>query len=255
MLPTLRALVGLLVLLQAPAAAPVAAPAATDPAVARFDELWRSRDSQASATELQKLADQFAQSDDYEKLWRVAHWDFWRADGAPNDTEKEKIARAGWDIGKKAVAKNPQGPAGLYWTSVDIGLYSEAVGVVNALMKGLESKFRDPIMEVEKMDPNHQLKDVDYVGPEISLGRYYYSLPWPKRSLTKSKAQLETAVKVRPQDLRARFYLAQTLVADGDKAEAKAQVEAIAAGSSDYDPPEARRIKKRAAAWAAEKLH
>ncbi|HUB09379.1 MAG TPA: hypothetical protein VMB50_20410 [Myxococcales bacterium] len=248
-IPSIRALVGLLVLLDA---APAAAP---DPSIARFDELWHTRDSQASAQELQTLASQFAQSDDYDKLWRVAHLDFWLADGAPNDDEKEKLAKAGWDVGKKAVAKKPDGRAGLYWTSVDIGMYSEAVGVVNALMKGLESKFRDPILRVEQLDPNHQDKDVNYVGPETSIGRYYYSLPWPKRSLSKSKAHLEISVKLHPEDLRARFYLAQTLESDGDKAGAKEQVDAIAAASPDYDPPEARRIKKRAAAWAADKLH
>ncbi|MHB8417905.1 MAG: hypothetical protein ACYDCL_07505 [Myxococcales bacterium] len=243
-LPSLRALVGLLTLLAAP-----------DPAVARFDALWRTRDDAAAAAELQALAAKFAQSNDYDELWRVAHLDFWLADGAPNDGAKEKIAKAGWDVGKKAVALNPKGLAALYWTSVDIGMYSEAVGVVNALLKGLESKFRDPIVDVEQANADHQLADVNYVGPETSLGRYFYSLPWPKRSLGKSKAKLELAVKLRPVDLRARFYLAQTLAADGDKTGAKAQIDAIAAGSDDYDPPEARRIKKRAAAWAADKLH
>ena len=49
--------------------------------------------------------------------------------------------------------------------------------------------------------------------------------------------------------------LAQTLEADGDKDGAKAQVALIASAPVDYDPPEGRRIKKRTAAWAADKLH
>jgi hypothetical protein len=242
----------------APAPAPVAAPAAApavDP-IARFDELWRSRDSSASQKELKALASQFKDSDDYEKLWRVAHLHFWLADAIQDDDHAKKLlAQEGWDVGKKAVAKNPQGLAGLYWNSVNIGLYSEAVGVVNALFAGLESKFRDPLLQCEQLDPNHQNKDIDLIGPELTLGRYFYSLPWPKRSLTKSKKKLEEALAVRPADLRAHFYLAQTLEADGDKDGAKAQVALIASAPVDYDPPEGRRIKKRTAAWAADKLH
>jgi hypothetical protein len=266
---SVKLLVGLIAALDAapgPAAAPPpAAPAAAAPApvaapapdqVARFDELWRSRDKEASVTELKALASDFAKSDDYEKLWRVAHLYFWLADGVQNDDgAKKKLAQHGWDVGKKAVAKNPQGLAGLYWNSVDIGLYSEAVGVVNALFQGLESKFRDPLLQCEQLDPNHQNKDIDLIGPELTLGRYFYSLPWPKRSLTKSKKKLEEALAVRPADLRAHFYLAQTLEADGDKDGAKAQVALIASAPVDYDPPEGRRIKKRTAAWAADKLH
>ncbi len=231
-----------------PAAAPAAAAGANP--IARWDSLWTKRDDPAALAELKSLAKSFEASSDYEKLWRVAHLDFWLADGASNDDEKEQIAKHGWDVGKKAIAQKPKGLAGLYWTSVDIGLYSEAVGIVNALMKGLESKFRDPLLAVKAADPDHQNAKIDYIGPEITLGRYWYSLPWPKRSLSKSEAELQEAVKVRPENLRARFYLAQTLAKDGDTKGAKAQLAAIASGSPDYDPPEARRIKKRAAAFA-----
>jgi len=238
-----------------PAPAPVAAPAPKPDPVARFDELWLKRDTVAGETELEALAKDFEQSDDFDKLWRVAHLAFWRADAVTNDNDtKKRLAKQGWEAGKKAVAKNPQGIAGLYWNSVDIGLYSEAVGVVNALMKGLESKFRDPLLECEKLDPNHQNKDVDLIGPELTLGRYFWSLPWPKRSLSKSKKKLEEALAGRPADLRAHFFMAQTLADDGDKDGAKAQVALIASAPVDYDPPEGRRIKKRAAEWAAAKL-
>ncbi len=239
-----------------PSAAAVPATASKADSLARFDELWRSRDQEASVTELKALAGAFEQTDDYEKLWRVAHLYFWLADAIQDDDgTKKTLSKHGWDVGKKAVAKSPQGLAGLYWTSVDIGMYSEAVGVVNAIMKGLESKFRDPLLQCEQLDPSHQNKDIDLIGPELTLGRYFYSLPWPKRSLRKSKKKLEEALAVRPTDLRAHYFLAQTLESDGDKDGAKAQVALIASAPVDYDPPEGRRIKKRAAAWAAAKLH
>ncbi len=248
----------------AAAAAPAAAAPPAPPApkadlrtveIAHFDELWQTRDKEASEKALKALAKEFKDSDDYDKLWRVAHLYFWLADGVQGDDDTKKfLAKQGWDVGKKAVAKNPQGIAGLYWNSVDIGLYSEAVGVVNALFAGLESKFRDPLLQVEQLDPKHENKDVDLIGPQLTLGRYFWSLPWPKRSLSKSKKKLEEALAVRPADLRAHLFLAQTLADDGDKDGARAQIALIAAAPVDYDPPEGRRIKKRAADWAAAKL-
>jgi hypothetical protein len=121
-------------------------------------------------------------------------------------------------------------------------------------MQGLESKFRDPLLEVEKLDPDHKNKECDLIGPELTLGRYWWSLPWPKRSLDKSKKELRVAIAVRPADLRAHLFLAQALADDGDKDGARAEIALIAAAPVDYDPPEGRRIKKRAAEWAAAKL-
>ncbi len=230
--------------------APAASAPAADP-IARWNELWRRRDEPGVLAELKAMAKAFEATQDYEKLWRVVHLDFWLADGAKDDDAKEALGKHGWDVGKKALAIKPKGLAALYWTSVCIGKYSQAVGILNALMKGLEGKFRDPLLEVKQADPRHLDRDVDYVGPELTLGRYWYSLPWPKRSLGKSKAELEEAIQARPENLRAHFYLAQTLSKDGDDAGAKAQLKIVASGAAEYDPPEARRIKRRAAAWAA----
>ncbi|MHB1844715.1 MAG: hypothetical protein ACYCWW_07770 [Deltaproteobacteria bacterium] len=241
----------------APPAPGVAPAAPAPPAVAktpieRWDELWRRRDEPTSAKELQALADQFASDGDYDAMWRTARWYFWLADGSRgNQDEMVRLAKIGWAMGDRAKAKNPKGLAGMYWTSVCIGTYSEGVGIFKALTQGLEGKFRDPIDAVKAADPEHKDKDVDYVGPEISLGRYWFSLPWPKRSLTKSKAELKVAVTAAPQNLRAKLFDAETLLADDDVAGARAQLDAIAGGGTAYDPPEARRIKRRAEAFRA----
>ncbi len=243
----------------APSAAPGAAPAAQAPApaapvaltpVQRWDELWRRRDDPAAAKALQAMADEAAKGDDYNLLWRAARWYFWLADGSRKDEdEMVRLAKIGWAMGDRAKAKDPKGLAGLYWTSVCIGTYSEGVGIFKALTQGLEGKFRDPILEVKAADPNHLDKDVDYVGPEMSLGRYWFSLPWPKRSLKKSKAELAVAVAAAPQNLRAKLYDAETLLSDDDVKGANALLDAIEKGGISYDPPEARRIKARAKAF------
>ena len=240
----------------APVALPAAAPSGE---LSRWDALWPRRDDPAAALELKGLAGDFQRGDDYARLWRAARWYFWLADGTKGDDSlKALLGKTGWDAGKKAKALKPKGLEGLYWTSVDIGMYSEAVGIFKALTQGLESRFRDPLLEVKAADPDHRDADIDYIGPELTLGRYWYSLPWPKRSLDRSKDELRVATKVRPENLRAHYFLAQTLAADGDYAGAKAELDAIRAGSVSYDPPEARRVKALAQLFAtkiAGKLH
>jgi hypothetical protein len=217
--------------------------------IERFDELWSRRDDPVDAGELRRWALEFAKEANYEKLWRVAHWYFWLADGEMNNPSRQQIlGKMGWDIGDRAQGLDPKGLAAKYWTAVDIGLYAKGIGVVNAIFQGLEGKFRDPMEFCAAADPGHTEAVMDYVGPQMSLGRYYYELPWPKRSLDHSEKILREAVKARPQALRARLFLAETLIDQGDKAGAKAQLEAIRAGSVDYDPPEGRRVKVRAAA-------
>jgi hypothetical protein len=217
----------------------------TDPAIARYDDLWTRRDDALAAAEIASMSKQFAASNDYDELWRAARWYHWVADGAPNDDERKALGKTGWDVGEKAKQINPAGVEGKYWTSVDIGAYSEAVGVITALAQGLESKFRDPIMEVIAADPGSQNPNLDYVGPEMAIGRYYYKLPWPKHSDSKSKEWLNRAIKTRPDNLLAHYYLADTLK-DHDAEAARREIGIILAGSEAFDPPLARRVKR----WA-----
>jgi len=231
-------------------AAPVAAPAkAHQTDIEHFDELWSERDNPVDAGELRRKALEFAKEADYEKLWRVARWYFWQADGEMNNPDRQQaLGKTGWGIGEKAQALDPKALPAKYWTSVDIGMYAKGVGVVTAIFQGLEGKFRDPMEECLAGDPKHTMPALDYVGPQMSLGKYYYELPWPKRSLDHSEKLLREAVAERPGALRAHLFLAETLIEQGDKAGAIAQLEIIHTGSIDYDPPEARRVKARAAA-------
>jgi hypothetical protein len=218
--------------------------------VVKLDELWGKRDDPQVEAQIAATIKQFGESQDYEKLWRVARWYFWEADGAKDDATKKALGKAGWDAGEKAKKIDSKALEAKYWTSADIGAYSEAVGIFNALTEGLEAKFRDPLEQCVKADPNHLNANINYVGPQTALGRYYFRLPWPKRNLGKSKTLLQLAVKVRPENLRAHYFLAETLWDDGKKAEAKAELAFIKDASDSYDGPEARRVKAMAAPLA-----
>jgi hypothetical protein len=221
-----------------------------DPAITRYDDLWKQRDEGSVPAEIASLSAEFAASSDYEKLWRAARWYHWVADDAPSDDERKRLGKAGWDVGERAKQLNPAGLEGKYWTSVDIGAYSEAVGVIKALAEGLEGKFRDPILEVAAADPDMHNPNLDACGPEMAIGRYYYKLPWPKHSDSKSKEWLARAIQAHPENLLAHYYLADTLK-DHEPDAARREIGLVLTGSDAFDPPLARRVRR----WARRLLN
>lgn len=223
------------------AAPPEAADAASF--ATRLDELWKTRDSADSV----KLNDEVIRDAlkafpaDYELLWRSARIRWWVADGLTDEKLKKQVAKEGWNYAKRAVEAKPQGPEGKYYTALSIGAYSQAVGILKALSEGLEGQF------VENLDFSIKNNEsFDRYGGHTAKGRYHWELPWPKRNLGKSKEELQKSIDKHPEHLRNYYFLADTLLKDGDAKGAKAAIEKALNGSEAYDPPESRRVK----AWA-----
>ncbi len=179
--------------------------------------------------------------EDYGLLWRAARARWWSADGLTDQALRKQLAREGWNYGKRAAAKQPAAVEGHYFIAVNIGAYSQAVGILAALGEGLEGKFLAALDAACKADEHFNGE-----GCFITRGRYHFELPWPKRDLKKSKEFLGKAIGNQPGILRSYYFLAQTLDADGDKKAAKETLRKALDGASTYDPPEARRVK----AWA-----
>jgi cytochrome c-type biogenesis protein CcmH/NrfG len=89
-------------------------------------------------------------------------------------------------------------------------------------------------------------------GGLVAKGRYWFELPWPKRSLAKSAETLQKAIALAPDNLRAYVYLAETQLRDGKAAAAKATLAKAEQGSVTYDPAEGKRAKEMAKRVAAE---
>lgn len=211
-------------------------------AVARMEALWPNRDTPEKLAELEKLAQEAPKAfpEDYEVLWRASRTEHWIADGA--EGEKKRVhGKAAWELGEKAVARQPDRVEGNYFAAIGIGAYSESIGILRALTQGLEGKFNGRLDAALKLDPKFEKG-----GPWIAKGRYYFELPWPKRDLGKSAELYRKVVDAFPEILRAHLWLAETQLKDG---QAKAASESLAkaeAGSVEYDPPEGRRVKE----WA-----
>ncbi len=229
-------------LAEEPAAAPAPAAAADGPA-AKLDSCWVTRDDEASIAACNAaIKDGNATAPkDYAFLWKAARFRWWTADGTTDEKEKRKVAKQGWEYAERALEVNPTGPEGKYYVALNIGAYSQAVGILKAIGDGLEGKFNDNLDYAIKNN-----EAFDRYGARRAKGRYYWELPWPKRDLKKSKEELQRAIDKSPEHLRNQYFLADTLLKDGDARGAKVAIDKVLTGDGSWDPPEARRVK----AWA-----
>jgi tetratricopeptide (TPR) repeat protein len=164
--------------------------------------------------------------DSFDVQWRLALSLCWASENSKDNARRRQLAEEGWEAGKRATQLNPKVAEGHYFTAYCVGQYSLTIGIVTALRQGIESKFRDPLLEAAKYD-----EAVDHGGIYNSLGRYKYELPWPKRSYGESVRYLRKAIAINPQNLRARVYLAESLLArddKGDRAEAEQLLKEVA---------------------------
>jgi tetratricopeptide (TPR) repeat protein len=220
---------------------PEVAPADSAAVVKALDGFWKTRDEAASM----KGADEAARESlktlatDYQILWRAARLRWWAADGSSDERTKKQLAKEGWNFAARAVAVKADGVEGKYYLAINIGAYSQAVGVLKALGEGLESKFNENLDFAIKTDPSF-----DTYGTWVSKGRYHYELPWPKRDLGKSKELLEKVLAKHPDRIRAHLFLAETLLKDGDAKGAKAHIDQVFTAGDGGDPAEAKRIRQ-----------
>jgi tetratricopeptide (TPR) repeat protein len=175
---------------------------------------------------------------DYEVHWRIARHHFWLADDPTLDKrEKSRLGRIAWEYGDRAAAVNPDRVEGWHFAAAGVGNHALGMGVLAALRQGIEGSFRERLSRAEQLDPGFQ----DGAIP-TAWGRFWYELPWPKYSARRSRAALEEALRQNPDNVRARVYLAELNLKEGDRARAREELEnALTKPPGRYDAPEERR--------------
>jgi hypothetical protein len=214
-----------------------------------MDALWQNRDAPGVQAQLLQLTEDASKAhpDDFESLWRAARIRLWAGDGETDNEKKKAFGQAAWDYGDKAAKVRPEAVEGCYFAAAGIGSYSQAVGILNALGQGLESKFNDRLDKAIKINPRFA-----HAAPPAVKGRYYFELPWPKRNLGKSADWLKKALALDPAALRPLAWLAETQWKDGNPTAARATLQQLAQGSLPDDPAEERRCKAMGQKIAAE---
>ena len=210
--------------------------------LARIDELRRRRDDPTSWAEAQQLvqATLARAPNDFGVLWRAARLYFWLSDDSTaSSDQRSRWGQQGWDLAEHAITVNPNDVAGHYWAAVTMGNYALGLGLVKALRMGMEGKFKDRLKRAGELAPQYEHGAID-----LAWGRFYDKLPWPKRDRKKAQQYLRGALQAHPDDLRARVFLAQSLMDDDQLPEAKRLLDEVAAAQpGKYDAPEERRAK------------
>lgn len=116
----------------------------------------------------------------------------------------------------RAVALNPQGVEGYYYNAMAISIYAYGKSIIKALMEGLGTKYEQHLTAALKINKLYK-KGALYTA----FGRYWYSLPWPKRNNKKSLDDLLVAIQQNPNDIQLLDFLGDTYYALKQKSEAK----------------------------------
>lgn len=216
---------------------------------AEFDKLWSQREDAKAVKRLYELVEGQLKKDeaDFEANWRLAALLNWQANTYPNGDLKAGMGKRAWTIGDRAIQARPGDVRGQYHAAIGIGLYAEGVGILTALSQGLEGKFKSRIQAALRID-----KNFEQGGPQVVWGRFFYKLPWPKRDLDLSAKVLTEAVREHPKNLRAKYYLAETLLENGNKAGARRLIDEVMAAPIGADVPEDRKVKSETAAFIKE---
>lgn len=208
--------------------------------LAEIDATWSRRDDPAVlATQQARLQEAMKRAPgDYGVLWRVARLNFWLSDDPrQNGSEKSRLGKIAWDYGDRAAAANPKGVEGWHYAAAGVGNYALGIGVITALRQGIEGKFKERISKAEAIDPSF-----DNGAIQTAWGRFWYELPWPKYSASRSQKSLEEALGKNPDNVRAHVYLADLFAKENQPARATAELQrALAKPPGRYDAPEERR--------------
>lgn len=116
----------------------------------------------------------------------------------------------------KAVEINPQGVEGHYYNALAIAIYAYGKSIIKAIMEGLDSKYVTHLkkaMEIKKGYGNGTIFS--------AYGRYWYTLPWPKRDLKKSLNDLLMGLRYNAINLEILDFLGDTYYVSGNKQEAR----------------------------------
>jgi tetratricopeptide (TPR) repeat protein len=208
------------------------------------DALYAQREDLAKA---RQAADAWAQRvkanpKDFESAWKLAKALYWLGGHGTESTRRADL-EAGITAADAAIVLDGKRPEGYFWKAANMGALAESFGV------GQGIKYRKPIREaletVLKIDPKFQAGSADR-----ALGRWYYKVPGLfGGSNAKSEQHLRKSIEYDPNSTASHFFLAETLLDMGRKADARAALQKVLDVPIDKEwAPEDREFKQKAKA-------
>jgi len=204
-----------------------------------LNERWTDRDlgtfGQPALEIARGLAAEYPSN--YDAQWQHSRAAFWQCFVNESNTSRQKYCKEGWKAGEKAVALNSSGVEGYYFSSLNIGIYANAVGIMEAVSQGLAGEIEGNARKAANIDASY-----DGGGPHRILGRYYQNLPWPLEDLDKAKHHFDSAYSLAPGKALNLIYLAEYYIEVDNPAKAKEMLETIL--DSDYRSSDAASYRK-----------
>src|SRR4029077_5429275 len=131
------------------------------------------------------------------------------------EKSRKGYLETGIAAGRAAIALAPNKPEGHFWVAANMGALAESFG----LRQGLKYRgdIKDELEIVLKLDPAFRQGSADR-----ALGPWYYKGPrLSGGSKSQSEAHLKKALTYNPQSTASLYFLAETLVDEGKKDEAR----------------------------------
>jgi tetratricopeptide (TPR) repeat protein len=205
------------------------------------DALYKQRENLATAQQAERIwADRLARdAKDFDSAWKLARARYWLG-GHADEQARKAILESGIAAGRAAIAIAPNKPEGHFWVAANMGALAESFG----LRQGLKYRgdIKDELELVLKLDPAFQQGSADR-----ALGRWYQKVPGLfGGSKSKSEAHLRKALTYNPQSSATLFFLAETLIDEGKKDEAREVLRRLDAAPIDPEwAPEDRQFKAK----------
>jgi tetratricopeptide (TPR) repeat protein len=208
------------------------------------DALYANRADLSSARRSAELWSVAVRQDakNFDAAWKLARADYWLGTHAP-ENERRTFLEAGVEAGRMAVATQPNRPEGHFWMAANMGALAESFGRRAGL------KYRKPIKEeletVLRLDAPFLQGSADR-----ALGRWYFKVPgWLGGDKKLAEEHLRRSLTYNPNSTSSHFFLAELMLDQGRKAEARDQLRRILEAQPDPEwEPENRDFKQKATA-------
>jgi hypothetical protein len=194
------------------------------------EALYKQRETQTSAQRAEQIwAERLAKNpNDVESAWKLARARYWLGGHAPEKTRKAYL-EAGMAAARAAIAAAPGRPEGHFWLAANMGALAESFG----LRQGLKYRgdIKDELETVLRLDAAFQAGSADR-----ALGRWYHQVPGLfGGNDKKSEEHLRKSLTYDPNSAASLYFLADTLVGEGKKEEARTILQKLASTPVDPD--------------------
>jgi hypothetical protein len=181
-----------------------------------------------------------ANANDFESAWKLARAYYWLGNHGPQAGRRADL-EASIAAARKGIALQPQRPEGHFWLAATMGALAESFGMRQGLK--YRKQIKESLEEVLRIDPAFQDGSADR-----ALGRWYYRVPGLfGGSKKKAEEHLRKSLTYKPDSTITLYFLAETLLDMGRKAEAREALQTVLDAPLDPEwAPEDREWKQKA---------